>query len=355
MKKNKQQTVLEVFMDQLNLKPYQKTLLKSLWSKPKGGYSMEKILYDDIKTALKQAVEHEQGGKTGVFPVVLKTTRTKRYCPRCDKKQHTSIRTIVCAEVFFGKIINYPYDNRECAICGRPLVDSRLQRKNDKALAKAFLKKYGAFPALSTHELKEIQDRLEASNDAFDKGLDWPKGTWQKYLDGEIPSKKHNKDLKALWEEYQGYKDQYGAFLHPKNAPKSFSVLTANMQSIFEKVLNEQREQDVIGAKEAFEEIQKPIREDLLEDTKVKLDKMRMNMPNEKESELFALCMQELEPWDVIVTNTKLGDWVEKVFNVYENEDIEYECWLRKPKMVVEKRGERLIVTTGIKEWVLHV
>lgn len=197
---------------------------------------MEKILYDDIKTALEQAVEHEQGEETDVFPVILTTTRTKRYCPRCDKRQRTSIRTVTCSEVFFGKMIDYPYEDRECAVCGRPLVDGRLQRKNDKAVAKAFLKKYGAFPELSTHELKEIQDRLSVNNEAFDQGLGWPSGTWKKYLDGEIPCEKHNKDLKALWEEYQKYKDVYGAFLHPKYAPKSFGVLMANAWTVFDAV-----------------------------------------------------------------------------------------------------------------------
>ena len=314
---------------------------------------MEKILYKDIKTALEQAIEHEQNGETGVFPVVLRTTKTKRYCPRCGKRQRTSIRTVTCREVFFGKMIDYPYEDRECAVCGRPLVDRALQRKNDKAVAKAFLKKYGAFPALSTHELKEIQERLSVNNEAFDKGLDWPSGTWKKYLDGEIPCEKHNKDLKTLWEEYQKYKDVYGAFLHPKYAPKSFSVLMANAWTVFDTVWKEQKEQDEIVAKEGLAEIKKHIREDLLEDTKVKLDKMRINMPNEKDLELFALCMQELEPWDVIVTNTKLGDWVEKVFNVYKNEDLEYERWLRKPKMVIEKRGEKLRVIVGTEEWTL--
>ena len=383
MKKNNQQTAQEMFMAELNLKPYQKRLLKWLCESHKKDFSLDlctvgrnnaksltafdqmthapegeqkvgKILYDDIKTALGQAIKYEKG-EVGVFPVVLRTTKTKRYCPRCDKRQRTSIHAVTCSEVFFGKMIDYPQVYREYAICGRPLVDGRLQRENDRALAKAFLKKYGAFPELSTHELKEIQERLSVNNEAFDQGLGCPRGTWKKYLNGEIPSEKHNKDLKALWEEYQKYKDVYGAFLHPKYAPKSFGVLMANAWTVFDTVWKEQKEQDQIGAKEVFSEIKKHIREDLLEDTKVKLDKKRVNMPEGKDLELFALCMQELEPWDVIVTNTKVHEWVERVFNVYQNEDLEYERWLRKPKMVIEKRGERLTVTTGTKEWVLHV
>lgn len=102
-----------------------------------------------------------------------------------------------------------------------------------------------------------------------------------------------------------------------------------------------------------FAEIKKHIREDLLEDTKVELDKKRVNMPEGRDLELFALCMQELEPWDVIVTNVKVHEWVERVFNVYQSEDLEYERWLRKPKMVIEKREEKLRVKVGTEEWML--
>lgn len=99
----------------------------------------------------------------------------------------------------------------------------------------------------------------------------------------------------------------------------------------------------------------KRVKEQMLEETKAKLDEQRVNMPKGKDLGLFALCMQELEPWDVIVTNTKVHEWVEKVFNVYQNEDLEYERWLRKPKMVIEKRGEKLRVKVGTEEWMLYV
>lgn len=128
--------------------------------------------------------------------------------------------------------------------------------------------------------------------------------------------------------------------IEPKAESKHKDDL-AHAVAVTAKVLGEAIEKQLDKAGEQIKETQGCLKKQHVNDK-----------PYDDTLALFEVCNAMLEPWDVIVTDADLGDWVCEYYAVYKNEDLEFERWLRKPRMVIEKRQGLRVIVDGREIWV---